>query len=307
MLQDSSTRRMKIGLTLTTTEGSLDGQTPTFSDLQTMAQLAEQVGFDSLWLADHLLLRFPGQDDYTTLEVLSVLSALAAVTSRLHLGPLVASTSFRAPALLAKMAETINDISNGRFILGVGAGWHQAEYEAFGYPFDHLVDRFEEALYITQSLLRNGHLDFQGRYYQVQHCVLRHRDPSHAGPPLWVGGQRPRMLRLAAQYADAWNTAWHVEPAVVQQKYEEFQQVCIEVGRDPSTIELTAGVVICPLAPSEGQSAPADQVITGSPEYIAHQLQHFALLGTSHLIVSLKPLSFAGIEQFGHIMQLLRE
>src|SRR5438105_1394759 len=175
MTQNMASPRMKLGLALDMDEGSLADKTPTFRDLQAMAQAAEQVGFDSLWLADHLIFRFPGQEEKGTWEAFTMLGALAAVTRRIVLGPLVACTSFREPALLAKMADTLDMISEGRFILGLGAGWHQPEYEAFGYPFDHLASRFEEALQIIVPLLREGHVDFQGHYYQVHNCVLRPR------------------------------------------------------------------------------------------------------------------------------------
>ncbi len=295
---------MKIGIELDTVEGSLEGRTPTFRDLQTMAQVAEQVGLDSLWLADHLIYRFPGQDESAPWEAFTMLSALAAVTTRIVLGPLVACTSFRPPALLAKMADALDEISGGRFILGLGAGWHQPEYEAFGYPFDHLVGRFEEALQVIVPLLREGHVDFQGHYYQVHNCVLRPRGPSHAGPPILIGAHRPRMLRLVAQYADAWNTAWHVDPAVVKQRYEQLQQACTAVGRNPTTIELTVGTAVR-LQPRK--DASSEKAISGSQEEIAHQLRDFASVGASHLIVVLDPLTPASIEQFGHIVELLHQ
>lgn len=231
-----------------------------------------------------------------------MLSALAAVTTRITLGPLVACTSFRPPALLAKMADTLDEISGGRFILGLGAGWHQPEYEAFGYPFDHLASRFEEALQIIVPLLREGHVDFQGNYYQVHNCVLRPRGPSHAGPPILIGAHRPRMMRLAAQYAGAWNTAWHVDPAVVKQRYEQFQQACTAVGANATTIELTVGTAVR-LQP--GEDASSEQAISGPPEEIARQLQGFASVGATHLIVHLDPLTPASIEQFGRIVELL--
>lgn len=295
--------RLKIGIVLDTSEGSLEGRTPTFQDLKTMAQVAEQVGLDSLWLADHLIYRFPGQDESAPWEAFTLLSALAAVTTRIVLGPLVACTSFRPPALLAKMADTLDEISGGRFILGLGAGWHQPEYTAFGYPFDHLASRFEEALQIIVPLLREGHVDFQGHYYQVHNCVLRPRGPSHAGPPILIGAHRPRMLQLIAQYADAWNTAWHVDPAVVRQRYENLQQACAVVGRDPTTIELTIGTDVR-LHPRE--DASSGRAISGSPEEIAQRLQDLADIGASHLIVALDPLTPATIEQFSRIVALLR-
>src|SRR5579864_4692005 len=226
---------MKIGINLDISEGSFEGHTPSFKDLQTMAQAAEQSGLDSFWLADHLIYRFPGQDETAPWEAFTMLSALAAVTARIEIGSIVACTSFRPPALLAKMADTLDEISSGRFILGLGAGWHQPEYEAFGFPFDHLASRFEEALQIIVPLLREGHVDFQGQYYQVRDCVLRPRGPSPHGPRILIGARRPRMLRLVARYADAWNTAWPTDPAVVKERHDPLAQACAAVGRDPAT------------------------------------------------------------------------
>lgn len=267
-----------------------------------MAQAAEQSGLDSFWLADHLIYRFPGQDELAPWEAFTMLSALAAVTTRIEIGSIVACTSFRPPALLAKMADTLDEISSGRFILGLGAGWHQPEYEAFGYPFDHLAGRFEEALQIIVPLLREGHADFHGTYYSVNNCVLRPRGPSKGGPPILIGARRPRMLQLVARYADAWNTAWHTDAAVVQERYKQFQTACAEVGRDLTTITLTAGTIVRPL-PREGSE---ERAITGSPEEIARQLHAFASVGVAHLIAILDPLNVQTIEQFGNIAEVVR-
>ncbi len=303
MTQNTSAVRMKIGLMLDISESSLEGKTPTFGDLKEMAQAAERIGLDSLWLADHLIARFPGQDEQGTWEAFTMLSALAAVTERITLGPLVACTSFRHPALLAKMADTLDEISGGRFILGLGAGWHQPEYDAFGYPFDHLAARFEEALQVIVPLLREGHVDFQGQYYQVRNCVLRPRGPSPSGPPILIGARRPRMLRLVAQYADAWNTVWHKDPLVVKERHAEFKEICATVGRDPATIELTAGTIVRLTLSAEAN--PIAEAISGTLEEIAHQLQGFANVGVTHLMVVLDSSSVASIEQFGRVVELM--
>src|SRR5262249_35817308 len=152
-------------------------KTPTFKAIAELAQAAEQAGLDSIWLPDHLLFRDSSRGEVFW-EVFTMLRALAAVTTRVTLGTIVVSTSFRPPALVAKIAATLDAISNGRLILGLGAGWYQPEYDAFGYPFDHLASRFEEALQIIAPLLRDGEVDFQGRFYQVHDCVLRPRGPS---------------------------------------------------------------------------------------------------------------------------------
>ncbi len=230
----SGGRRMKIGLSLSLSERSLNGQTPTYRDVQAMAQEAEHIGCDSVWLADHLLSRFPGQDESGQWEVFSFLAALAANTSRIALGPLVACTSFRNPALLAKIADSLDEISQGRFILGLGAGWHEPEYKAFGYPFDHRASRFEEALQIIVPLLREGHVDFTGTYYQAENCVLRPRGPSGGRLPIWIGARRPRMLDLVARYADAHNAVWHVDTATLVAEFDDLHAACARVGRDPA-------------------------------------------------------------------------
>ena len=153
---------MKVGWTVLLADYIGQGQTPRYTHIRDMARQAEAVGFDSIWLYDHLLYRSAGHDTIGIWECWTILSALAEATERVELGTLVACNSFRNPALLAKMAITLDEVSNGRFILGLGAGWNQPEYDAFGIPFDHLVDRFEEALQIIRPLLKEGRVDFQG-------------------------------------------------------------------------------------------------------------------------------------------------
>ncbi len=305
MTQSPSENKMKIGVVLSTAEGALQGKTPTFQQLREMAQAAERVGLDSLWLCDHLIYRFPEHEETGIWELFTMLSALAAVTTKITLGTIVVCTSFRPPALVAKMADTLDEISGGRLILGLGAGWHQPEYEAFGYPFDHLAGRFEEAMQIIAPLLREGRVDFQGQYYQVHNCALRPRGPSRNGPPILIAGRRPRMLQLTARYADAWNTAWHMEPTVAKERYDAFKEACTTVGRDPTAVELTVGTSVKLLAP--GEDAGETKVITGSPEEIARRLHSFTDVGTAHLIVTLDPMSVESIEQLGHIVELARQ
>ena len=304
-MQTTPQQRMKIGIILDTVEGSLEGRTPTFQDLREVVQVAEQVGLDSVWLADHLIYRFPGQDESAPWEALTMLSALAASTTRITLGTLVVCTSFRPPAMVAKMADALDEVSGGRFILGLGAGWHQPEYEAFGYPFDHLASRFDEALQIIVPLLREGHVDFQGQYYSVRNCVLRPRGPSPAGPRILIGAHRPRMLQLVARYADEWNTAWHTDPAVVKERHEPLAQACAAIGRDPAAIEITVGTEVR-LQPRKDDGTP-DNAIAGTPEEIARRLQDFASVGTSHLIVALDAVTPASVTQLGHIAELIRQ
>ncbi|HEU5381569.1 MAG TPA: LLM class flavin-dependent oxidoreductase [Ktedonobacteraceae bacterium] len=305
MTQHTSARGMKVGLVLKTAESALQGKTPTFRDLQAMALACERAGLDSIWLCDHLIYRFPEQEEKGIWEVFTLLSALAALTTTITLGTIVVCTSFRPPALVAKMADTIDEISGGRLVLGLGAGWHQPEYEAFGYPFDHLASRFEEAIQIIAPLLRDGQVDFQGKYYQVNNCVLRPRGPSRQGPSILIAGRRPRMLQLTARYADAWNTAWPVDTAVVKERYQEFKDACTAVGRDPATVELTVGTSVRFAEP--GEKVDTTRTISGSPEEIAQAFQRFADEGVGHLIVTLEPMTVESIEQFGRVVALLRQ
>lgn len=296
---------MKLGIVLPLSEKSLQGKTPTFHDVADLARAAEQAGLDSIWMADHLIYRFPEREEAAPWETFTMLSAVAALTTRITLGTIVACTSFRPPALLAKMADAIDEISGGRLILGLGAGWHQPEYEAFGYPFDHLASRFEEAVQIIAPLLREGRVDFQGKYYQVHNCVLRPRGPSRNGPPILIAGGRPRMLQITARHADAWNTAWLTDTKVVRERYEGFKQACTAVGRDPSAVELTLGTFV--KLPQPGEEAAETKAITGSPEAIARSLHSFAGEGTGHLIVQLDPMSVENIEKFGRIVEMVRQ
>src|SRR5712692_990888 len=187
---------MKIGFVLLMSETRVSG----YSEVRDMALQAEAEGFDSIWLYDHLLYRQPGEPSTGIRESWTILSALAEATQRIELGTLVLCTQFRNPALLAKMATTLDEVSQGRLILGLGAGWNEPEFQAFGFPFDHRVSRFEEALQILKPLLHDGHVDFAGRYYQARNCEILPRGPRSEGPPLMVGSEGgPRMLKLTAR------------------------------------------------------------------------------------------------------------
>jgi len=181
----NSPRPLKVGLCLPITEGWCGPDTARWNDVKAMAQHAEAVGFDSLWVNDHLIfdLGAPGEAPAGGWESWSMLTALAAVTTRAEIGTFVTCTGFHNPALLAKMADTVDEISGGRLILGLGAGYHEPEFRAFGFPFDHLLGRFEESLQIIHSLLRNGAVDFQGRFHAARDCELHPRGPTRCAWP----------------------------------------------------------------------------------------------------------------------------
>jgi len=300
-------RPLKVGIGLPDAIGQMAGGTARWSDLAGMARRAEELGFDSVWVEDHLLFRgdVTGGPTEGPWECCSLLAALAAVTSRVEIGPLVACTSFRNPALLAKIADTVDEISGGRLILGLGAGWHEPEYEAFGYPFDHRVGRFAEALEIIHGLLRHGQIDFSGRYYSARECELRPRGPRPGGPPILMGTTRPRMLRLAARFADLWNVYFPQDLAPLRAAVDE---ACADVGRDPATLGRTAAVLIDSTGEGARRSSanPGGRTpLSGSPEEIAAALRGYAAAGISHVQVWLEPNSIRGIEAFAPVLEVL--
>jgi probable F420-dependent oxidoreductase len=299
-------RPLKVGLLLPETEGQLDGASPRWRDIVVMAHAAEEVGFDSVWVTDHLIQQDDQHGTRGMWECWSLTSALAAATQRVEVGTLVMCTGFRNPALLAKMADTVDEISGGRLLLGLGAGWNEPEYHAFGYPFDHRVARFEEAIQIISSLLKTGSADFEGEYYQVRNCELRPRGPRPNGPPIIVGTTGPRMLELTARYADSWNVWFSGFNNNLDDLVEILKKVsaaCEAVGRDPASLERSAAikVEVGPHSPSPMSTEP----ISGTPEEIAATLRKYADAGISHLQVWVEPTTLEGIAAFGPVLRAL--
>ena len=304
---------LQLGLLLRTGEQAKPaGRVVGWGEIREMSEMAEAVGFDTIWVADHLIFRNAGsvvmepgaaRGPY---EAWTLLSAIAAVTSRVTLGPFVACNSFREPALFAKMADTLDEVSGGRLLLGLGAGWHEPEYTAFGFPFDHLAGRFEEALGIIVPLLRGETVTFHGTYYSVTDAVLRPRGPRASGPPIWIGAKQPRMLRLVARYADAYNTVWHREPTAVIEPFKRLDAACAEVGRDPAAIMRTSGTHVVVQGAGEAADAPPT-ALTGSAQEIAERIWAFHTEGgVSHMTVILDPWTTRGVEQFGKVIEAIR-
>ena len=277
-----------------------------------MSVMAEAVGFDTIWMADHLIMRnagsvvMPPGESRGPLEAWTVLSAIAAVTNRITLGPFVACNSFREPALLAKMADTLDDVSGGRLLLGLGAGWHEPEYTAFGFPFDHLAGRFDEALQIIVPLLKGEKVTFHGTYYHVTDSELRPRGPRPGGPPIWIGAKGPRMMRLIARYADAYNSVWHRDPTPAIERFANLDAACREVGRDPASIQRTAGTTV--LVPDAGDAPDVGpNALRGSVQEIAEKIWAFhTQAGVTHMTVILDPWTTHGIEKFGRVLETIR-
>lgn len=267
-----------------------------------IAKAAEDVGFDTLWLGDHLLYRYADGSTKGPWEVWTMLAALAASTSRIRLGPLVAATAFHAPPMLAKLAATVDEVSGGRLILGLGAGWNATEFAAFGFPFDHRISRFEEAFTIVRTLLRDGAIDFDGRFFQARDAVLLPKSARPGGPPLMVGSIGPRMLEITLPHVQAWNV-WYADtrnsPEGLEPHLRLVDEVCRRVGRDPGEVERTAAVQV--RMPGGTGRVMGDSTrgavppVQGSPVEIANQLRAYADLGVAEVQLVVDPITIEAV------------
>jgi probable F420-dependent oxidoreductase len=297
--------RMKVGVQLPEVERYV-----TWPEVREMAVAAEAVGFDSVWVGDHLLYRSE-RETVGPWEAWSMLAAIAAVTERVQIGPLVAATSFHNPAMLAKKAATVDEISNGRLILGLGAGWNRTEYDAYGFPFDHRASRFEEAFTIIRTLLTEGTIDFDGNYYTLRDCELL--PPARPGGiPLMVGSEGPRVLKATLPYVDAWNAwfAWFGNTSEgAAASIATMDAVCREVGRDPAEVDKTVTVLVrAPGGSSEPQGSPDRRKaypIGGTHEVVAEELDAFSRVGVAHVQLVVDPITVSSIEWLGGVLAVL--
>jgi alkanesulfonate monooxygenase SsuD/methylene tetrahydromethanopterin reductase-like flavin-dependent oxidoreductase (luciferase family) len=273
-----------------------------------MAKAAEDVGFDTIWLGDHLLYRYADGSTRGPWEVWTSLAAIAQATSTIKLGPLVAATAFHAPAMLAKMAATVDEISAGRLILGLGAGWNDVEFAAFGFPFDHRISRFEEAFTIIRTLLRDGAIDFDGRFFQARDCELKPA-PRPGGPPLMVGSIGPRMLEITLPYVEQWNVWYRQSRNSVEGLRPilgQVDEVCAAVGRDPATLEKTSAVLVR-MAGGAGRvmgdtSSATIPALEGSSSQIADALRAYAELGLAEVQLVVDPITIDSILSLGAVL-----
>ena len=320
MTAASGSRSLKIGLLLPQAEGMRGPGVRGWRAVSDMARVAEDVGFDSLWLVDHLLYKLDGEDDARGVwEVWSLLSAIAAVTNRVELGTLVLAMGWRNPALLAKMADTVEEISDGRLILGLGSGYHKHEYDAFGFPFSYKVSRFEEAIQILHGLLRNGEVDFEGKYHFARECELKPRGPRPQGPPILMGTVQPRMMACMAKYADLWNAYYddtHNKVDGIRRLRPIVDQACTHEGRDPATLERTVTALVADAnadpwwdkLPTENWVEEGPLVpLAGAPEEIAKVLLEYQREGIAHLQICLEPTTSESIEAFARVLEAVDE
>lgn len=295
---------MKIGVQLPEVERPL-----AWSEMRDIALTIEDCGFDSIWTGDHLLYR----DERGALgpfEAWTTLAALAEATSRVELGPLVAATSFHAPAMIAKFASTIDEISGGRLILGLGAGWNRVEYDAFGFSYEQRVSRFEEAFTIIRTLIRDGAIDHSGEFFELRDMELK--PSARSDMKILIGSNGPRMLRATMAHADMWNS-WFLgfgnEASGLGPLTTIVDEACRDVGRDPGDVERTVAVYV-QLDRGTGRRPGDDErtgaaPIRGSREEMAAALRAFGDVGISHLQVVLDPIDAAGVAELAEVKRLI--
>jgi alkanesulfonate monooxygenase SsuD/methylene tetrahydromethanopterin reductase-like flavin-dependent oxidoreductase (luciferase family) len=302
---------MKVGVQLPEVEW-----VTRWPQVREMARAAEEIGLDSIWVGDHLLYRDDGLPHRGPWEAWTTLAAIAAVTERVQIGPLVAATSFHNPAMLAKKAATVDEISGGRLILGLGAGWNEAEYRAYGFPFDHRVSRFEEAFTIVRTLLTEGRIDFHGTYFQLENCELLPRGPRHEhgeGPPLLIGSIGERMLGITLPWVQAWN-AWYSWFGNGLEGYRPMRDAvdaaCVAAGRDPAQVERTLALLVG-FPGGMGRSigdlkAPEVTPLSSEPATLPATLRDFAAEGVGHVQLVLDPINVDTIRALAPVVAELR-
>ena len=270
----------------------------------TMARAAEGAGFDSIWIGDHYLYRNDGRPERGPWEAWTLLAGLATVTQRVKLGPLVACLGFHDPAVLAKMAATVDEISGGRLIFGMGAGWNRTEFDAFGIPYDRRASRFEEAFEIVRRLLDGERVTFDGEFHRTGDAVLL-PTPSRR-PALMIGSTGERVLRASLPHVDAWNTwfDWFGNtPEGFAAGNATITRMCEEVGRDPSEVRRSACVLV--RLDDANRERPDEPALRGSPAQIADDLRAMGQAGTDEVIVVMDPSTEVSIDALGDVLALL--
>lgn len=283
---------MKFGVILSLADDRTTGISPRFQEVRRSALLVEAAGFDSAWIYDHLLVRRPGQPTLGVWESWTVLSALAEATERVTLGTWVLSSAFRNPGLLAKMATTLDEVSLGRFVLGLGAGNQEPEFKAFGFDFARRFDAFADAVEIIAALLHGEATTYAGRISRVEDCELRPRGPTPGGPPLLIGADGPRMMRLTARFADLWNGHYLGSAQLLQEKVSALHEACRIELRDPMSIGITVGESIW----YEDQGPTPSHFpapVLGDGPGLPNLVRAYARMGVDHLLLQVTPPRYA--------------
>ena len=289
-------RPLRVGIQLPEVEREVG-----WPEYASMARAAENVGFDSIWIGDHLLYRDDGRPERGPLEAWTLLAGLAAVTTRVRLGPLVACAGFHPPGLLAKMATTVDEVSAGRLVLGIGAGWNRTEFDAFGVPFDHRVARFEEAFTVVRRLLAGERVTERGRFWRTEDAILL--PPPSRRIPVMVGSTGPRVLAATLPWVDGWNTWFDLygnTPAGFERENAKVTAAAEAAGREPATIDRSACVlVVTDRAAGERPIPPDSPPLEGSPSTIAAGLRDLAEAGADEAILVVSPVTEASIRYLG--------
>jgi alkanesulfonate monooxygenase SsuD/methylene tetrahydromethanopterin reductase-like flavin-dependent oxidoreductase (luciferase family) len=298
-------RPIEIGLVLPLWDSFLDGSTTRWVDIRSLALRAEELGFDTVWVPDELLWRPTDEDPQGWWEAVAMAGAVAAATSRIKVGTWILSALHRNPGITAKAVETIDEISGGRFVFGLGSGHAGAQARAFGLPEDHVYGRFAEALEIILPLLREGRADFEGTFHAARALEQRPVGPRPGRIPIMIGAKGPKMLRLAALHADIWS--WFAEErsdlAELGPRLAALEAACVDVDRDPGTIGKSAGIVVEPTSVS-GPDALGTPV-RGSTAEIADVLRRFGAAGFTNVEVIVSPPSLAALDAMAPVLELL--
>lgn len=291
------TDRLHIGVQLPEVERYVE-----WREYAAMARAAEEVGLDSVWVGDHLLYRGDGREERGPWDAWTLLAAIAAITTRVRMGPLVACTAFAPAGLLARKAAAVQAVSGGRLVLGLGAGWNEAEFAAFGLPFDHRAARFEEAFDATRRLLAGERVTTSGAFERLDDAVLL---PCPDRPALMVGSVGERVLRSTLPYVDVWNAwyAWFGNTAEgFAEQSERISRIATDVGRDPREIRRSAAVFVDVGGGGDARPHTAGTAITGSPAQIAARLAEFADAGADEVIVVANPIDEPSIRFLGDVV-----
>jgi alkanesulfonate monooxygenase SsuD/methylene tetrahydromethanopterin reductase-like flavin-dependent oxidoreductase (luciferase family) len=300
--------RLKMGFVLPLYEDLETGRPHRWDDLRAQARLAEAIGFDTAWVPDELLWRiseWPGPRGWW--ECVAVTGAVAEATEAIEVGTWVLSANQRNPGITVRAVETLDELSNGRFVFGLGAGSGDSEAKAFGLPLDHVVGRFEDALEIIIPMLRTGHADHEGPYHQARDLESRPRGPRSGAIPLMIGAGGPRTIALAARHADTWSyyAQERSEPAEFISRIEQLEAACEEIGRDPATIGRSAGIFVEPTDATGTEAMGLGVPVRGSADQIADAISAFADVGVTQVDCMLWPATIESVEAMGPVLERL--
>lgn len=295
---------MRIGICLPISERGVPPLAMPYAGMRELAQASEAGGLDSIWVADHLFFEADDGNVRGAWEALSILGGLAEATERVELGPFVLCAPFRNPGLIAWMANTLDAMSGGRFVLGLGCGWNEHEFQAFGFEFERKVSYFEDALNVVVPLLREGRADHDGRLTSG-HGPLRPPGPRAGGPPIMIAASAPRMMSLTARWADRWNTVWYGLPTdEFRAERDALRRACAAAERDPGEIQVTVGVAVND--PAETAFVNNAQRLGGTVESIAAGLAAWQAEGIDEVMCRLEPPSVALVQNIARATMQLR-